>query len=250
MADAPPGSKPAYERADRGPDPAHAWASCSIRAHGAARATILFQGDSITEGGRHSGDDPNHVMGQDHAYIASAQFGLAHPGCLVRFVNRGVSGNTIEDLAARWESDTIALKPDVLTILVGINDASAGKLQASAYARIYAALIRRTRMAVPGVRILLGIPFLLPVSSHRADYAAELARLRPYQQIVRDLARRERLALVDYQRAFDAASLGAPPDHWSWDGVHPTDAGHGLMAREWLRVAAPLLVQAGGDSCG
>jgi lysophospholipase L1-like esterase len=215
-------------------------------------ATVLFQGDSITDGGRHPGNDPNHIMGQDHAYIASAQFGLAHPTCPLHFVNRGVSGNTIEDLAARWESDTIALAPKVLTILVGINDAMAGnrKVEPADYARDYRALIRRTRSALPGIEILLGMPFLLPVGSHRADYGAELARLAPYRQAVRALARDEGLALIDYQRAFDEASRRAPADHWSWDGVHPTDAGHALMAREWLRAAAPLLAQAGGKGCG
>src|SRR5665213_406766 len=84
--------------------------------------TFLFQGDSITDGNRSRNMDWNHVLGHGYAYLIAARlwFDLPHKG--FHFFNRGVSGNTVTDLAARWDNDTIALKPDVLSILVGVND--------------------------------------------------------------------------------------------------------------------------------
>ena len=88
-----------------------------------AHDVILFQGDSITDGGRQrTGSDYNHIMGQDYAYILAAQIGAESPERELVFLNRGISGNRIPDLDARWEADTIALHPQLLSILVGIND--------------------------------------------------------------------------------------------------------------------------------
>ena len=85
--------------------------------------TILFQGDSITDGGRQkTGLDYNHIMGQDYAYILAAEVGAESPERNLNFVNRGVGGNWVSDLAARWQEDTIALHPALLSILVGVND--------------------------------------------------------------------------------------------------------------------------------
>ena len=85
---------------------------------------LLFQGDSITDGGRGRSQDPNHILGQDYAYLLAASCGGHYPDKDWVFLNRGVSGNTVTDLAARWQNDTLALKPDILSILVGVNDAA------------------------------------------------------------------------------------------------------------------------------
>src|SRR5665213_1700675 len=88
--------------------------------------TLLFQGDSITDGGRQrTGSDYNHIMGQDYAYVLAAEIGSQYPERSLVFVNRGISGERVIDLAARWQTDTIALKPNLLSILVGINDSLA-----------------------------------------------------------------------------------------------------------------------------
>lgn len=200
-------------------------------------ATILFQGDSITEGGRWPGDDPNHIMGQDYAYIVAAQIGLDYPDRRLLFINRGVSGNTVVDLAKRWQADTIALKPDVLSIMVGVNDTfySNGET-AETYEQTYDALIAEALKALPNVKIVLGESFLLPSGGYKADYDAKRAELAKRQAVARKLAAKYNLPLVEYQRAFDEAMKLAPAEHWSWDGVHPTYAGHGLMAREWTKT--------------
>src|SRR5881275_2428544 len=85
---------------------------------------VLFQGDSITDGNRGRTADPNHILGHGYAFIISAKFGAAFAAMNLDFMNRGVSGNTVRELQKRWEKDTLELKPDVLSILIGVNDQS------------------------------------------------------------------------------------------------------------------------------
>jgi lysophospholipase L1-like esterase len=197
---------------------------------------ILFQGDSITDGGRQGGNDYNHTMGQDYDYIISAQIGCQFPDRNLTFVNRGNSGNKVTDLAGRWQNDTLNLKPTFLSILVGINDASDSSSTPESYEATYDKLISDTIAALPNVRIVLGEPFVLPVGSKKNNYETFRERLDKYQEVVARLADKYHLPIIHYQKAFDEACQLAPADHWSWDGIHPTYAGHGLMVREWLRV--------------
>ena len=199
---------------------------------------VLFQGDSITDGGRwRQGSDYNHIMGQDYGYIIAALVGAEYPGRGLTFVNRGISGNRVPDLQARWTTDTLALHPDVLSILVGVNDAFFGGGETAAeYERAYDRLLAETRAALPRAKIVLGEPFVMPVGARKADYPAERARLKPFQDAVIRLAAKYHLPLIRYQDLFDAALRQAPADHWSWDGIHPTYAGHGLMVRAWLKA--------------
>lgn len=86
---------------------------------------FLFQGDSITDGNRGRSADPNHVLGHGYAFAVASRIGADFPAQGFAFYNRGVSGNKVADLQRRWPADALALKPDVLSILVGINDANA-----------------------------------------------------------------------------------------------------------------------------
>src|SRR5690348_11537806 len=87
---------------------------------------VLFQGDSITDGGRQrTGSDFNHIMGQDYAYMIAGDLGLRFPERNLVFLNRGISGDRVADLIARWQTDAIALHPNLISILVGINDTEA-----------------------------------------------------------------------------------------------------------------------------
>jgi lysophospholipase L1-like esterase len=202
----------------------------------AAHSVILFQGDSITDGGRsRTGNDLNHTMGQDYAYIISAQLGATYPGQAYTFINRGISGNTTVDLAARWQTDVIALKPALLSILIGVNDTNQG-VDAVKYEQTYDKLISDTLTALPGIKIVLGQPFMLPVATFKNNLPA--ANLKLHQDAVARLAAKYHLPLVRYQDAFDAACQQAPPQYWLWDGIHPTYAGHWLMAQEWLKTVS------------
>jgi lysophospholipase L1-like esterase len=202
---------------------------------------VVFQGDSITDGGRwRSGQDYNHIMGQDYAYILSAEIGAEYPERNLRFLNRGISGEGVPNLAVRWQQDVIDLKPNLLSILVGVNDTffpgPKGETIAE-YEQGYDQLIKQTLAALPNVKIILGEPFLLPVGKYQQDYAAQRAKIQAHQEVVERLAAKYHLALVKYQDIFDEACKRAPADHWSWDGVHPTYAGHWLMSRAWLEAA-------------
>lgn len=196
---------------------------------------LLFQGDSITDGGRQrTGSDYNHIMGQDYAYMLAAELGADYPERNLTFVNRGISGNRVVDLAARWKTDTLDLKPDVLSILVGVNDTLFSDESVEEYERVYDRLLAETIAALPHTKIVLGEPFLLPAGARKDTYARDLAELKKRAAVVAKLATKYHLPLIRYQQAFDAACKRAPAEHWSWDGVHPTYAGHGLMVHAWL----------------
>jgi lysophospholipase L1-like esterase len=201
---------------------------------------ILFQGDSITDGGRQrTGSDFNHIMGQDYAYMLAGELGMAFPERNLVFLNRGISGDRILDLIARWQTDTIALHPNLISILVGINDAEASGTKAETVEQFeadYDALLAETIAALPNAKIVLGEPFLLPVGKRVAKYQSERQEVAKRQAVVARLAAKYHVPEVLYQKAFDEASKRAPADHWSWDGIHPTYAGHALMSQLWLRA--------------
>jgi len=204
-----------------------------------ANSHVLFQGDSITEGGRWiDSNDPNHDLGQGYAYLIAARYGAYRPEDNVRFTNRGISGNTSADLAARWQVDTLDLKPDILSILVGINDV--GRVSVEDYAAAYDRLIVDAYQALPQLKIILGEPFTLPVGTKLDNWTEWRRVVQSYQDVAADIAARYRLPYVRFQRAFDQACGRAPAEHWVWDGVHPTYAGHQLMADTWIAVANGL----------
>ena len=200
---------------------------------------VVFQGDSITDGGRaRTGNDCNHTMGQSYAFFLSAQIGALYPERNLTFINRGISGNRVPDLATRWKTDTLDLKPNFLSIMVGINDLlrDGGRETAEQYEQAYDQLLADTIAALPNIKIVLCEPFLLPVGKYKDNYAVVMVELKKRQAIVAKLAAKYHLPLVRYQKAFDEACQKAPADHWSWDGVHPHYAGHALMAQEWLKT--------------
>jgi lysophospholipase L1-like esterase len=197
-------------------------------------ARILFQGDSITDGNRGRSEDPNHILGHGYAFIIAARWGCQLPEKQLTFINRGVSGNTVRDLAARWKGDAIDLKPDLLSILIGVNDL--GGVPPDEYEAVYDRLLEDTARALPGVKLVLGEPFGLPVGGLKDRWDECRAQLAKRQEIVARLAAKHGAALVRYQKAFDEAVRRAPADYWIWDGVHPTYSGHQVMADEWVRT--------------
>ncbi len=198
-------------------------------------ARILFQGDSITDGNRGRSPDPNHILGHGYAFLVAARYGAAFPERNLDFLNRGISGNTVRDLAKRWQPDTLDLKPDILSILVGVNDHGRG-VPLDQFEQDYDRLLADTVAANPRIRLVLCAPFLLPVGRMKEKYAEKFADIQARQAIVARLAAKHHAALVRFQPVFDAACGKAPAEHWIWDGVHPTYSGHQLMADEWVRT--------------
>jgi len=198
-------------------------------------ARILFQGDSITDGNRGRSTDPNHILGHGYVFIIAARHGEAFPELNLDFMNRGVSGNTVLDLEKRWQKDTLDLKPDLLSILIGVNDHGRG-VALDQYEQVYDKLLADARAANPRLKLVLCEPFGLPVGRCRDGWEARNAALAKRREIVARLAAKYGAALVRFQHVFDEAVKRAPADYWIWDGVHPTYRGHQLMADEWERT--------------
>lgn len=196
---------------------------------------ILFQGDSITDGGRCHCNDPNHIFGQSYAYLIAARVGAMLPDRHLTFINRGISGNTVADLAARWDKDTLALKPTVLSILIGVNDIGHG-VSVEQYEQRYDKLLAETVKALPHIRLILADPFGLPVGHVKDHWEQRRSELAKFALVVSRLAAKYHATVVHYQAMFDNACKRAPADYWIWDGVHPRATGHELMADQWLNT--------------
>jgi lysophospholipase L1-like esterase len=203
-------------------------------------AVILFQGDSITDAGRKKEVlDPNNdkALGMGYAAMISGEILLAHNEMELKCYNRGISGNKIPDLTERWDQDAVALKPDILSIMIGVNDlwhtfAFGNKYKATIedYETGYRALIERSQKEIPGVRIVICEPF----TTRTSDDFKPLAQFRA---VSKKLADEMKLTFVPFQSLFDEAVKAAPAEFWLWDGIHPSIAGHAIMARKWREVA-------------
>jgi lysophospholipase L1-like esterase len=190
---------------------------------------VLFQGDSITDGNRGRSADPNHILGHGYAFIIAARHGAGFPERKLDFTNRGVSGNTVLDLEKRWAKDTLALKPTLLSIMIGVNDQSRN-VPLEAYEATYDKLLTDARAQNPKLKLVLMEPFV----RHPGKPIPEGIVAR--QAIVAKLALKHGAALVKLQKVFDDAAAKTADDYWVWDTVHPTYRGHQLLADEWERV--------------
>lgn len=212
---------------------------------------ILFQGDSITDAGRFRDyHDPFNRMGCGYPSLITAQVNLAQPGAY-EFVNRGVSGDRIVDVYARMQRDILNHAPDCVSLLVGVNDvwhgveAQPNGVSAAKFERVYDMLLTEIREELPQVQFILLEPFMLPgYATQRPEQPGRwdvFAREVPLRaQAVRRLAEKHGAAYVPLQQLFDECCRQMPAPYWLFDGVHPTEAGHALIAREWLRAFEAL----------
>lgn len=205
--------------------------------------TVLFQGDSITDAGRdRASTEANayHHMGVGYALLTSAMILGNHPGTDLKSYNRGISGNKVFQLAGRWQKDALDLEPNVVSILIGVNDfwhmlngEYDGKVET--YRNDYRALLNRTREVMPGVKFILCEPFIIrggkSVESERWE-----SEFPAYREAAKEMAEEFDAAWVPFQRVFDEALEEAPAEHWSHDGVHPSLAGSYIMAEAWLEA--------------
>ncbi|AMR34270.1 lysophospholipase [Mucilaginibacter sp. PAMC 26640] len=204
-------------------------------------AVILFQGDSITDGNRTRDNDWNHVMGHGYAYLISSRLWYDHPEKKFHFLNRGISGHKVTDLAARWQTDTLDLKPDVLSIMVGINDVLAcfngnKSFSAENFENDYRGLLAGTLTALPNIKLVICAPFVMQGTRTNAEYSKWTAEVAKRSAVAKKLAGEFNAVFVDFQKPFNDALAKAPVEYWVWDGVHPMPAGHELMARHWLKL--------------
>lgn len=210
-----------------------------------AGQTILFQGDSITDCSRSREQTLGlypAALGHGYAYMIASTLCARYPQLNLRFINRGVSGDRVRDLQARWDEDCIDLRPDWLSINIGINDTwrrykddpeRVDMTTVEAFEAGYRELIVRARRANPGLQLILVEPFVLPAPPDRLMWREDLD---PKIAVVRALAREFSTLLVPLDGLMNAASTQVAPQYWAEDGVHPTPAGHKLIADAWMKA--------------
>lgn len=212
--------------------------------------TILFQGDSITDGLREKNRDRawdlNHQMGHGYAFLVNAAWGAQYPERRFAFINRGISGNRIADLYGRWQEDAVNLRPDVLSILVGINDVGFTMWEQSGsgperFGRIYQLLLDEARAANPALLTVLMEPFVMPVGERKDAYQDWLSLLRPLQEQTRLIAERNGAIFIPLQERFERLCQVREASYWVWDGIHPTVSGHQVIADAWMEAVGPAL---------
>ena len=211
---------------------------------GEAWSVLLFQGDSITDCGRDRAiAEPNRAeaLGTGYPLLIASELLRDRPEASLRIFNRGVSGNTVPNLDARWQADALDLKPDILSILIGVNDIW-HKLNGNytgtveQYEAGYGALLDRTRRALPGVRLVVMEPFVLRTGAVTDAWFPEFDARRA---VAARVAARAGTTFVALHDLFQRLTHQAPSAYWAADGVHPTVAGHGAIARAWLEAVRP-----------
>lgn len=198
---------------------------------------LLFQGDSITDMNRgRNENDRNHYLGHGYVYLIAARLNVDMPEARLDFLNRGISGHTVEELRGRWQSDAIDLKPDLLSVLVGANDA-ARRIQPEAFESDYRYILDASREKNPELMLVLLDPFVLRSGRLKDEdqWLAHRAATEKLGVVVARLAKDYEAIHVRTQEIFDVAATAVSPDQWIWDGVHPLPQGHELIARHWLQ---------------
>ncbi len=212
----------------------------------APRSKLVFIGDSITdcERARPVGEGLFGAVGKGYVAVVEGLLGAIHPAHAIRVVNMGTSGNTAPDLKARWQADVLDLKPDWLSVMIGVNDVwrqfdlprqTEIHVQPDVFRKTLDELAARTRPTVKG--LIFMSPFY--IEPNRAD--AMRARMDQYGAIVRETALRHDAVFIDTQAAFDAVLQHMNANAIAWDRVHPNVIGHSVIARAFLNaIGVPM----------
>ena len=191
-------------------------------------STILFQGDSITDSGRKR--NHNESLGDGYVMLTAAWLSALYPEYHMKFINRGVSGNGIRDLKNRWKKDCLDLNPNLVSILVGVNDVTWKGTSTESFQADYTSILEQTRQLK--CQIVLLEPFLLPCHGNFRKLTQDLNRKI---EVVRKLAVEFDALLIPLNGVFLKACLKREASFWSLDGAHPTLAGYALIAQSWIK---------------
>lgn len=218
----------------------------------AGNDVLLFQGDSITHGGRVYSDwDMNHIMGHGYQSILASKIGLDNIDTRPEIINRGVSGDSASGILNRMQADILDLKPTVLSLLVGINDCNCfidcGRNSPEDYDKNVRAILDAARAQNPALKIIIGEPFHFtcikdddtPEKIKREELFTEKSFI--YAEKAKNIAADYGAAFVEYRCEFEKRLDSVPLRHLVWDGVHPTYVGHQIMADKWYSVVEKFL---------
>lgn len=202
---------------------------------------LLIIGDSITDCGRARpiGEGLFDALGKGYVDVINSLLTASYPGHRIRVVNMGVSGNTVRDLQARWQTDVLDLKPDWLGVCIGINDVwryfnspnqPEWHVPLAEYSQTLDVLLQKAKPTLTGL-ILMTPYFIEPI---RTEPMREM--MDQYGQVVKQLAVKHQALLVDSQAAFDEVLTDLHPMALAWDRVHPTPSGHTVLAKAFLNA--------------
>lgn len=204
---------------------------------------ILFQGDSITDCGRSREIDND--LGKGYPRLVEATLGFEEPG-KHEFINKGISGNRIVDLYARIKREIINLKPDFMSILIGVNDVwhdrgdDPNGVDAEKYFKVYSMLIEEVKVALPDIKIIILEPFVLKGPSTEEEWDIFYPEVLKRAEKAKEIAEKFSLPFVPLQKGFDELCKKATATYWLKDGVHPTAKGHEFIKNEWLKAFKAL----------
>lgn len=207
--------------------------------------TFLFQGDSITDANRDDENDDNFGLGCGYALLLASDF-LKNKKNEFRFINRGKSGDRITDIYARIKEDIINLKPDYMSILIGVNDVSHELTQncgvtPEKFEKIYCMLIDEIKEALPDIKIIVMEPFIckgIHTVERWEEFSSEVRKMAVASKRVAD---KYGLGFVPLQKIFEEATSDGNARYWSVDGVHPSAAGHQIIKEELSKAIIKTL---------
>ena len=201
---------------------------------------LLFFGDSITDMNRERETNERvHSYGDGYVFLVASKLQFEFPK-KYEIVNRGISGNGIFHLYARIYGDVWLEKPDVLTILIGVNDIIGGLgdgVDVCRWGEVYRMLIEDTKKRLPNTKIILCEPFALKGTATNvlADKGF-FEILKKYREEVKNISTEYSLPLVLLQEKFEEATKKYGTEELLFDGIHPDMAGATLIANEWLKT--------------
>lgn len=198
--------------------------------------TFLFQGDSITDAGRDDENQDNFGLGCGYALLLASDIEKNNKG-KIKFINRGKSGDRITDVYARIKEDIINLKPDYMSILIGVNDVSheltmSCGVTPKKFGMIYELLIEEIKESLPEIKIIILEPFVLKGTATEKLWSDFNCEVRKLADVSKQVAQKYNLKFVPLQDKFDELSADGDTRYWSVDGIHPTSAGHQVIKEE------------------
>jgi acyl-CoA thioesterase I len=198
---------------------------------------VLFYGDSVTDCGRRR--DVSGDLGAGYALMTAGWLAALYPRLNLTFLNRGVSGDRTSALLQRADADLIQWTPTVVSIFIGINNTwrrydSNDPTPLDRFADEYETLLKRITAELRA-RIVILDPFVLP---YPADRKAWRGDLDPKIEAIHRLAKTYKAVLVPIDKIMNKACARQPAAYWAADGVHPTPAGHALIAQSWIKYVA------------
>ena len=201
---------------------------------------MIFFGDSITDAGWNRNATLGTLSRYGYGYVNHIAGELLIDDANVEIINSGISGNRIVDLYARIKSDVWNHQPDILSILIGVNDiwheiADKNGVEIDRFEKVYRTLLNDTLKVLPNVKIILLEPFVLKGTATESDFDAFLA-VKDYAKIVKRLAEEYHLSFLPLQNKFEMSAAKISAQHYLADGVHPSVAGAKLIAKEWLAL--------------